>query len=108
MKIKHIDTPYWLRNKRDTVQNPNRKRKFAGVVTELEAVNVQVSEAIIDSSGDDILDSNGNPIMSDSTEQQYRVLIDEFSLLQDSDADDIVDSSGESIYSKSINKQLLI
>lgn len=108
MKIKHIDTPYWLRNRRDTVQNPNRKRKFAGITAEYEEFNRSVSEEIVDHNGNAILDSDDEMILAARSELQYRVLVNEFSLILDSDEDEIVDSSGQPINSKSINKQLLI
>ena len=109
MNIKNIDTPYWLRNKRDTVSPSGKKlRGYGGPSRALEKVTVGVSEAIYDSDGDEILDSNGEPLMAEGTEQQFRLLTDVFSVLQDSDTDEIVDSDGELIQTKSINRTLLI
>lgn len=105
MKIKHIDTPYWLRNRRDTVQNPNRKRKFAGVVTELEVFTRTVDEQIVDHNGNPIIDNTSANVIVLGRELQYRALVAEYSTIIDSAEGLILSSQNVEIVSKKIIKQ---
>lgn len=108
MKIKHIDTPYWLRNRRDTVQNPKRKLKFAGITAEYEEFNRSVSEEIVDHNGNAILDNASSNVLARAQEAQYRAIIPELSIIIDSDEDVIVSNNGIEISSKNILKQSII
>lgn len=104
MKIKHIDTPYWLRNRRDTVQNPNRKRKFAGLISELEEFTRTVDEQIVDHNGIPIIDSLSGEIFCRGKESQFRVLLPVLSQIVDSESGFITTRDGGDIYCKKVQK----
>jgi hypothetical protein len=106
MNVKNLITPYWLRNKRDTVQNTNID--YTDVTLELEEIDVLISEQIVDSDGNILVDSDGDEIMEQSTESQYEALIAEYDRTVDSDDETVVDDDDDEILSMTITRQKLV